>query len=61
MMGKYNKINTKMSNSLNIVKKVFQEMGNAKLIVMFLFAGITKEIVLSLVRKGYCIAKTEND
>ena len=36
---------------MDIVIKVFLEMGNAKLIVMFLFVDMTKEIVLSLVRK----------
>ena len=45
-----------MCYSLDIVK-VFLEIRN---IDWFLFVGITKEM-LSLVRKGCNIAKTEND
>ena len=36
---------------MDIVIKFFLDIGNAKLIVMFLIVDMAKEIVLSLVRK----------
>ena len=36
---------------MDIVIKVFLKKGNSKLIVMFLFVDMTKEIVFSLCKK----------